>query len=330
MVDVSVIVPVYNAIKFIDPLFKALQQQTFTNVEFLIVDDGSKDGTTALLKQKADELQDDLRFKILFKANGGVSSARNYAIDHVKGAYIIFMDADDTPLPNMVAAYYQRIQTTGNDFEFFEAKKVDDQGTVMGRLGYLSSQYGNTYSRNELFEKMGELQMFGYPFLFISKATLWNRNSFDESIKYQEDLLALGKLFSKHPEIKGGFNQASYYLYLQNPASALHTMPVSGYIDFVNVADLIIEIARNSGVPEQTMQKLNGIKISSVVAVLAIAALKNDKQLFEEYRTIYLPVYKDTIFSEPKVRLRKAIQYFATKYRIKFILKVAYKQFFDI
>lgn len=327
MPDVSVIIPVYNGIKFIDQLIDSLKQQTYKNVEFIIVDDGSTDGTTACLKQ----LDIDSRFKILHKKNGGVSAARNFAIEHSNGTYIMFIDADDIPLPTMVAAYYEKIRTSNNDFEFFESQKVDFEGTNLGPIGdYHDIQLNRSIKQSEMFEYIGQQFVFGYPFLSISKAELWSTDAFDPTIKYQEDTLALAKILAENADFTAGFNKEVHYLYLQNPDSALHQMPISGYIDILKVSNLIINYAKQAHIPAESLKILNGLKISGLVSILAVAALTNDKVTFKEYRPIYLPEYRNTIFPEPKVKLRKAIQYYAVLFNIKAVLVSAYKNIYKV
>ena len=76
MVDVSLIIPIYNAESYIKLLLKDLTDQTFENVEYLLIDDGSTDGTKKLVETWMNDSRDK-RFKLISKQNGGVSSARN-------------------------------------------------------------------------------------------------------------------------------------------------------------------------------------------------------------------------------------------------------------
>ena len=88
----SVIVPVYNAEKFIEKCVRSLTSQTYKNLEILLVNDGSKDGSLEKCRELA--AQDD-RIKVFHKENGGASSARNLGLRHATGEYIGFCDADD-------------------------------------------------------------------------------------------------------------------------------------------------------------------------------------------------------------------------------------------
>lgn len=89
---VSIIVPAYNCIKSLEYCVCSIRQQTYTNFELILVDDGSTDGSNVLCDKLA--VEDD-RIKVIHKANGGVSSARNRGIEASTGEYITFCDSDD-------------------------------------------------------------------------------------------------------------------------------------------------------------------------------------------------------------------------------------------
>lgn len=89
---VSVIVPVYNAEKYLGYCLNSLLSQTYTNWEAILINDGSFDGSLEICKNYA-EL--DSRFRVFTKENGGVSSARNYGLQFVQGEYLEFLDSDD-------------------------------------------------------------------------------------------------------------------------------------------------------------------------------------------------------------------------------------------
>lgn len=89
---ISVIVPVYNMEPYLDKCIQSIIHQTYQNLEIILVDDGSTDGSLRLCKQYADK---DHRIKVVHKANGGLSSARNAGLDACSGDYIGFVDSDD-------------------------------------------------------------------------------------------------------------------------------------------------------------------------------------------------------------------------------------------
>lgn len=90
---VSVIVPIYNAEKYLDQCIASITGQNYRNLEILLVDDGSNDKSYEIAKHWADK---DKRIRLLRKENGGVSSARNYGLKNITGDFISFVDSDDT------------------------------------------------------------------------------------------------------------------------------------------------------------------------------------------------------------------------------------------
>ena len=98
MTKVSVIIAAYNMEKYIQACVESLLKQTLTEIELLIVDDGSKDGTLAIIKEYEAKYPDKVR--VLPKENGGLSSARNIALRNICGKYVMFVDSDDMLLEN--------------------------------------------------------------------------------------------------------------------------------------------------------------------------------------------------------------------------------------
>ena len=102
-VRVSIIMPVYNAMPYLEQSVRAVQAQTMREWELLLIDDGSADGSGAL----ADELAaGDSRIRVIHQQNAGVSAARNAGLDAARGQYIGFVDADDLPTPEMFERLY--------------------------------------------------------------------------------------------------------------------------------------------------------------------------------------------------------------------------------
>lgn len=95
---VTVVVPVYNARMYLEACVDSIRAQTYTNLEIILVDDGSTDGSGELCDGLARE---DPRIQVIHRANGGVSSARNAGLDAARGEYVCFVDSDDRILETM-------------------------------------------------------------------------------------------------------------------------------------------------------------------------------------------------------------------------------------
>ena len=91
-IAISVLIPAYNAEKYIEKCLKSITEQSLKNIEIIVVNDGSIDRTLEILEKLKNE---DNRIKIITQKNQGVSSARNTALTYAKGEYILWMDADD-------------------------------------------------------------------------------------------------------------------------------------------------------------------------------------------------------------------------------------------
>ena len=89
---ISVIVPVYNSEQYLDRCIKSIINQTYKNLEILLVDDSSTDNSGAICDAFEEK---DCRIKVIHKANEGVSSSRNMALDIANGEFFVFVDSDD-------------------------------------------------------------------------------------------------------------------------------------------------------------------------------------------------------------------------------------------
>lgn len=112
----SIVVPVYNAEKYLKKTLEAVRSQEFTDFEVLLIDDGSTDNSLEICKlfEKADN-----RFSVYHKTNGGVCSARNCGIELAKGEYIVFMDSDDIIEPSLLLEMLENVRTSKADIVLF-------------------------------------------------------------------------------------------------------------------------------------------------------------------------------------------------------------------
>lgn len=126
MALISVIVPIYNVAKYLNRCVESLINQTFKDIEIILVDDGSEDNSGKLCDEWAEK---DSRIKVIHKENGGLSSARNAGLDYIcnkeiKPEYITFTDSDDTVDLNLYSFFVYNSKNINPDIFIFEAKKV--------------------------------------------------------------------------------------------------------------------------------------------------------------------------------------------------------------
>ena len=104
MIDVSVIVPVYNVEKYLDKCLDSIVNQTFNNYEIIIINDGAPDNSEAIIKKYLKKYPQKIKY--YKKENGGLSDARNMGILKSSGKYLMFVDSDDYIAEDMIEKLY--------------------------------------------------------------------------------------------------------------------------------------------------------------------------------------------------------------------------------
>ena len=112
MEKISIIVPVYNVEKYLKTCLDSIINQTYQNLEIILVDDGSTDNSGEICEEYR---KTDSRIILIHKENEGLSMARNFGLDIASGDYISFVDSDDFIARNMMEALYNRLLETQSD-----------------------------------------------------------------------------------------------------------------------------------------------------------------------------------------------------------------------
>ena len=122
---ISVIVPVYKVEKYLDRCINSIVNQTYRNLEIILVDDGSPDNCPAMCDEWA---QKDPRIRVIHNPHKGLGSARNTGIDAARGSLIGFVDSDDYVYPNMYQRLYELMTENDADLSVCEYTRVDEEG----------------------------------------------------------------------------------------------------------------------------------------------------------------------------------------------------------
>lgn len=117
----SVIVPIYNVEAYLERCLDSITSQDYSNLEIILVDDGSPDKCGQICDQYAKK---DSRIRVIHKTNGGLSSARNAGLDVAKGDYISFVDSDDSIMPHMYSTMVSVIEENGLDILQCKVKRI--------------------------------------------------------------------------------------------------------------------------------------------------------------------------------------------------------------
>lgn len=115
---VSVVIPVYNVEQYLCECVDSVLNQTFRDVEIILVDDGATDSSGAICDRYG---QQDARIRVIHQANGGLSVARNTGLDASEGKYVYFLDSDDYIVPDALEALLNLAESENSDVVFFDA-----------------------------------------------------------------------------------------------------------------------------------------------------------------------------------------------------------------
>lgn len=125
MIKISIIIPVYNVEKYLATCLDSVINQTYKNLEILLIDDGSTDSSGLICEQYSKK---DTRIKTIHKKNGGLSDARNVGISYASGDYISFIDSDDFIDINTFTILNQYIKQYNADIITFNYGSVTTNG----------------------------------------------------------------------------------------------------------------------------------------------------------------------------------------------------------
>lgn len=186
----SIVLPVYNAIEYIEDTLNSLLKQNFCDFELIIVNDGATDGSEKICQKY---LKDYNHIKYFNKKNGGICAARNFALKQACGEYVIFCDHDDIFTPDALSVLYKKISTQNCDvLKFSYENQVIKNNKIKKK--YIISCFDEVGDSDILLKK--NYQQFN-AFIY----TVWNgvyrleslrqtKSYFDESIKYgMEDVV---------------------------------------------------------------------------------------------------------------------------------------------
>ena len=230
---ISIIVPVYNAEKYIESCIMSLKEQTYKNIEIILVDDGSRDRSGEICRHFEKE---DERIHYYKKENGGVSSARNYGLAKADGEYVMFCDSDDYAdrawCDTMLKEYEADTMLicsskTAKNNDSVQPKVGESYRVVEDRKHFY--QFYHNYTINPPWNKL-------YSRAVIDEAVL----VFDESMSNGEDAVFNLKYLDKCSRIKF-INAPLYYYNNENEASLTHKKNMSLFHNYMIIFNEIFK-----------------------------------------------------------------------------------------
>lgn len=175
MPKLSVIIPVYNTSKFLDKCLNSVLTQNFSDMEIICVDDGSTDDSYDKLLNYKDQII------IYRKQNGGLSSARNYALDRAKGDYVLFVDSDDYLLPGAINRLMKHTDVADTVIGFPKVEYLDTRTTEAFDKDYFAPRFtGKVWLTDHMLQNIP----------VVAWAKIFNRHKIEQrNLRFPEGLL---------------------------------------------------------------------------------------------------------------------------------------------
>lgn len=230
---ISIIVPVYNVEKYLRRCIDSILAQTYSNLEIILVDDGSPDGSGLICDEYAVL---DPRVTVIHKENGGLSDARNAGLDVATGEYVGFVDSDDYIHPQMYEKLLSAIQSTGSNISLCSYVYVDEEtGAVDESYCVMNPIKTAVLSRMQALEKINAYQPNSF-FYVTAWNKLYERKLFSNlrfvNGKIHEDEFSVHHLFNLAGKI-ATIEDVLYY-YVQRNGSIMNSRMTKKSLDIID------------------------------------------------------------------------------------------------
>ena len=256
----SVIVPVYNAEKYLVECVVSITDQTFQSYEIILVDDGSTDKSPQICDEFA--LHDPLRIRAIHQSNSGQFSARKTGIEHAQGKYLVFVDADDMLEEHALALLNQIYAEQRVDMIAFMLTPVDIQDVKLRSPRSIFAR--GLLSKDAFLRQMictGKLNSI------VTKSFIRKKYTFDDNyrLSYGEDYFMSLMVMDDIQTV--WYEPTGLYRYRCNTASITHKGDIYSYQDYLFVADYTIQYIRTRNLGNDLIEEY----LKHFVKIIAVA-----------------------------------------------------------
>ena len=288
---ISIIVPVYNVENYLDACMRGIMNQTYSNIEIVLVDDGTTDNSGEMCDQYA---RLDGRIKVIHKENGGLSDARNKGIVQANGDYIMFIDSDDVVSYNLVEYLYKLVKDNSADIAICDTVHCYSNEKVIFK----------EETNIKLFESEDAIaeMLYQKSFLVSACGKLYRKEYFEEILFPKgmlfEDSAIMYKIFDKANKIVYG--NAKLYGYMHREGSITTAKFSKKDCDILLICDQLMEYMANRS---KKLQK--AARAYYITANLRVYLNANPKEDFEtEIRICRRNIIKNwlDVFLDKRIR----------------------------
>ena len=322
---VSLIIPVFNVEGYLEECLESIIEQSFSDYEVIIVDDGSTDKSREIIKTYEKKFN---KIKILLQGNKGVSEARNLALKHAMGEYVLYIDSDDFLKSNMLEVMVNKANKTKADIIICNYILYYGDNNENNRVANQNNLEDNIYSSNDVIDMMLNFKIQGQLWNKLFKRSLLLENNFEfEKGRYIQDIFPVFKVINKSEKI-GFINEALYY-YRQRDTSTVYKKNIKLVEDYYHAMYSIIEyiIENNLKVNANSFKVFRASVFSYFIYHYTNANFNNRYKDFKKSKYINLDMkIKDLMFLKSLDKSDK-LRILLWKFRIFNLIKKIRKKF---
>lgn len=292
---VSLIIPVFNVEEYLEECLESIINQSFSDYEVILVDDGSTDKSKSIINTYEKRFNN---IKILSQNNKGVSEARNLALKHAAGEYVLYVDSDDFLKSNMLDVMVNKAEKSKADIIICNYTFYYGDDNENNRVFNYNTLEDKLYSSNAVIDMMLNFKIQGQLWNKLFKISLLLENNFEfESGRYIQDIFPVFKVINKSKKI-GFVNEALYY-YRQRETSTVYKRNSKLVEDYYHAMNSIIEyiIENNLQVNSNSFKMFRASVLSYFIHHYTNADFNNIYKEFKKSKYISLDIkIKDFIF----------------------------------
>ncbi|HCA09191.1 glycosyltransferase family 2 protein [Chryseobacterium sp.] len=268
---VSIIVPVYNVENYLAKCLDSLINQSLQEIEIIVVDDGSKDGSGLIIEEYARKFPE--KIKAFIKENGGLSDARNFGLEKASGKYIGFVDSDDYVTETMFEEMMQLAEKHNAKMVICNIQKVDQNGKITQKLTQIP-HLSEKIVLEDHFSVFSDLSYFACNKLF--KKELFNHKRFKKGVHF-EDIQLIPQLLLECEVLAQ--TQNFHYQYLERTDSITKTHTEKG-LDILKAVKDVESAFEKSGYSHKRKELKNFQIFEGVYSFLAYVAFVKSEETF--------------------------------------------------
>lgn len=277
---ISIVVPVYKVEKYLEKCLYSIINQTYKNVEIILIDDGSPDNCGKICDKYA---QKDRRIKVIHKENRGVSSARNEGINISTGKYLTFIDSDDWVDENYIYSLYN--QCVENDADISVCNIEDFDENTQEIIHNFEETECNLKQEDFCKELMLERYFPSVVWGKMYKKELFQEIRFNENTKIAEDLEIIFKLIKKSKKANINTHKYLYHYTIRNE-SVMSGKYNEDFEKEIQITQKILNEVENvyPNILDDAIQRYVRINLINVIRILKTKDIKNKEDKIQKVR----------------------------------------------